>query len=312
MPNFLNQEDASGLDRIDTLTPFVSVIIPVFNDFLQLLVCLQSLKKQSYHKNLYEIIVVNNNSTDEFDASVIEFEGVNLYVEEIPGSYAARNKGISVAKGSVIAFIDSDCRAQNQWIESGIAALQENSADLVGGQVSFSFSAQKTSAELYDSLTNMQIKRDIEKRKVSKTANLFVRRKVFDAIGLFPLLKSGGDVAWTKRATDAGYLLVYSRKAEVFHPTRKLPELLKKQYRVGSGQTSVWVSEGQSIKQIFLGSLFNLWPPTADKFLSNVGSEREEEAKARLLSILVVIWLCNVANTLGRLTTILELVIQKK
>ncbi|MBE9076326.1 glycosyltransferase [Romeria aff. gracilis LEGE 07310] len=293
-------------DEGNDFHPLVSVIIPVFNDFSRLLLCLTSLRNQSYPKDYYEIIVVDNNSTSFFNLSHSEFGEIKLCFEATPGSYAARNKGISVAKGDIFAFIDSDCVAQKSWIANGVAALESASAHLVGGQVTFILSPQRTPAEIYDSLTNMQIERNIAERKVSKTANLFVRREIFDSVGLFPQhLKSGGDVAWTKKATDSGHLLAYSKEAEVFHPARKLPQLLKKQFRVGKGQTTMRLAEGQTLKKIAIDTIFCFKYPRIQFLTDKIEPKYEEEVMSRPLAILLVIWLCNISTGLGRFTTIL-------
>ena len=218
-------------------TPFVSVIIPVYNDSERLQKCLESLEHQTYSQQSYEVIVVDNNSTEDLKPVISQFKQAQYEFESSPGSYAARNQGINRAKGEIFAFIDADCLPQPYWIEEGIQSLKDNSADLAGGQVTFTFSPAKGPAELYDSVTNMQIKENIETRKISKTANLFTYKYVFDKIGLFPAhLKSGGDVMWTKKATDANFYLVYAPKAEVFHPARTFWQLMQKQYRVGGGQ----------------------------------------------------------------------------
>jgi cellulose synthase/poly-beta-1,6-N-acetylglucosamine synthase-like glycosyltransferase len=100
--------DALNDDQSEML-PFVSVILPVYNDAEALHRCLYSLQKQT------EVIVVDNGSTEDNPQSVVsEFPGYQYSVEAKIGSYAARNKGISLANSEVYAFIDSDCVASPQ------------------------------------------------------------------------------------------------------------------------------------------------------------------------------------------------------
>ena len=87
--------------------PKVSVIIPVFNDKQRLEKCLEALENQTYPKDCYQIVVVDNASTVDLKSTVMQFQQARLYYEEKPGSYAARNKGLSVATGEIIAFTDS-------------------------------------------------------------------------------------------------------------------------------------------------------------------------------------------------------------
>lgn len=221
--------------------PFVSVIVPVYNGACHIRSCLDALVCQTYPRERYEVLVVDNGSTDTTRDVVQEYPVALLVEDQTQGSYAARNKGLQHAAGAVIAFTDSDCTPVLEWIEEGARALQSQSADLVGGQVSFTYSSRETGAEIWDSLTNMQIERNIQNRGVAKTANLFVRAGVVEQIGPFPNdLRSGGDVIWTERATREGCKLVYAPAAEVRHPARQLGALLRKQYRVGKGQVAIW------------------------------------------------------------------------
>ncbi|PZD71785.1 Putative mycofactocin biosynthesis glycosyltransferase MftF [Acaryochloris thomasi RCC1774] len=281
---------------------YVSVIVPVFNDIERLEKCLRALEEQTYPKHLYEVIVIDNNSDEDIECLVASFKHVKLSFEAKQGSYAARNKGISLSVGEIFSFTDSDCIPRPQWIEKGVEALESNNADLVGGKVEFTFSSERTAAEIYDSVTNMQIEKNIASRKISKTANLFVRKTVFSEIGLFPgNLKSGGDVIWTKRATDANFYLVYSSEACVLHPARKLVSMLRKQYRVGSGQPSIWLEQGQSLTQIFSNIIFGFRPPSRKQIQQNC-IDRAREIRSSYISIWRVAWLCTIATSLGRLS----------
>jgi glycosyltransferase involved in cell wall biosynthesis len=287
--------------------PFISIIIPVFNDAVRLKSCLQALEQQTYPHNLYEVIVIDNNSTEDIKSIATEFKQVKLGFESQPGSYAARNKGISLAKGEIFAFIDSDCVPVTKWIEYGVQVLKVESADLVGGEVTFTFSPQKTLSEIYDSMTNMQIRQNIQDRKVCKTANLFVKKYVFESVGLFPdNLKSGGDVIWTKKATDAGFKLVYSAEAQVFHPARKLLPLLKKQYRVGCGQPYIWVEQGQTKKQMLLKTINSFRPPSPREFWKLTHEHKVSEIRGKFLELWILAWLYNFTMNLARLNTIIK------
>ncbi|VEP18899.1 Glycosyltransferase AglE [Hyella patelloides LEGE 07179] len=283
---------------------FVSVIIPVFNDSERLKKCLLALEKQIYPKSLFEIIVVDNNSSENIEIVTSQFSQVRLIVEKNPGSYSARNRGIALAKGQILAFIDSDCLPVEQWIASGVEALKSETIDLVGGDVVFTFSSYKSFAEVYDSVTNMQIENNIKNRKVSKTANLFVKKNVFDAVGLFPShLKSGGDVIWTKKATKANFNLVYSPEAKVFHPARKLLPLLKKQYRVGKGQVEIWLEQNDSSWKIFRKIINGIKPPS----LSIIFDKNIGDTKTELIFIWLTGWICNIATNTGRINNLNQL-----
>ena len=286
---------------------FVSVIIPVYNNFESLKLCLNALDNQTYPKEHYEVIVIDNNSTESIKSLANSFQQVRFASESLQGSYAARNKGVSLAKGEVCAFTDSDCVPTSQWIENGIKSMVLQQADLLGGNVKFSFSPKKTAAEIYDSITNIQIKRGIEQRKECKTANLFVYKKVFDSVGLFPSnIKSGGDVIWTQKATSANFKLVYASEAEVLHPARKFLSLVKKQYRIGNGQPYIWLEQNESYWQISKRIIQGLRPPSPLKFLHFARSKEYQEIHTKFVALWLIAWICRITTNIGRVNGLLK------
>lgn len=296
------------IDKIKNL-PAVSIIIPVYNNEENIGKLIESLLKSDYPKELFEIIIVDNGSNDRTKEIIRQYSTVILLEEKnIQSSYAARNKGIRNAKNEILAFIDSDCIANTQWIKEGVKVLVSEPADLAGGKVEFVYSKHKTAAELYDSITNMQNIFYIKEKKVSSTANLFVKSSLFDRIGMFPdWIKSGGDVQWTDKATRNGFSLVYAPKAIVKHPARSLKDLLKKKYRVGTGIMYIWINEGKSLwKRIYL--IFRLFLPPRLSFIRNMIYRRgTTEMKEKVFSIWCVSYLCKLSTGLGILSSLFNL-----
>lgn len=230
--------------------PFVSVIIPVYNDPIRLKTCLQALEDQTYPKNSYEVIVVDNGSDKSIEPIVVGFSQARASYEIHPGSYAARNKGISVSRGEILAFIDSDCIPAPNWIERGVVNLLDTPThEIVGGKVEFFFkdSGHPIAVELYDSMLNFDMKLYIERGNFTGAGNLFTFKRVFEHVGYFDRgLKSGGDVEWGQRAASLGYKLCYADDARVAHPARySLAELLAKERRVAKGLAIV----GRNLKK---------------------------------------------------------------
>lgn len=220
------------------MLPFVSVIVPVYNDALRLKRCLNALQAQTYPKKQFEIIVIDNGSNGNL-SEIKSFKNVHLGFETKPSQFAARNKGIAVSKGIVLAFTNSNCIPSPQWIENGVKAL---SADpnyvIIGGNIKFFFKNKKPNiVELYDSLLFLQQKKNVEEKKFALSANLFAYKRIFDEVGLFnEELKSGGDNEWGKRVFDHGYCISYAPATIVNHPARnRLSDILKKARRVTGG-----------------------------------------------------------------------------
>ncbi|NJK50632.1 glycosyltransferase [Candidatus Gracilibacteria bacterium] len=222
--------------------PFVSVIIPVFNDRDRLKTCLTSLEKQSYPKNLYEVIVIDNGSDSQQNIAevIAQFKGVLATYESCPGSYAARNKGIAIAKGEVIAFTDADCIPAEDWIEKGVKNLLATpNCGLVVGKIEIFFknTNRLTLVEQYESIMAFQQKEHLEKYKYGSTANVFTFKSVLNRVGFFDAnLKSNGDFEWGRRVAAAGYQQVYADEVCVAHPARySFAQLYKRTVRLAGG-----------------------------------------------------------------------------
>ncbi|GAB4479215.1 MAG: glycosyltransferase [Anaerolineae bacterium] len=221
-------------------SPFVSAIIPVYNDAARLALCLEALAAQTYPADRFEVIVVDNGSAEAPEAVVSRFPNARLLMEPQPGSYAARNLGLAHARGECLAFTDSDCIPAANWLERGIAALhRQPNTGLVGGCIELfpADPAHPTPAELYEILTAFRVETMVERFYFSPTANLFTFRHVFERVGPFnAALPSAGDSDWGQRVHAAGYRLVYDEDVVVRHPARhSVKELRLKAARVAVG-----------------------------------------------------------------------------
>lgn len=241
--------------------PFVSVIIPTYHDWERLQLCLDALEQQTYPKENFEIIVVNNDPKDQPPAELVLPENCLLIEESKPGSYAARNKGISIAKGEIFAFTDSDCQPSVMWIQVGVNELVANrETHRVGGSIKFIKKQKKSLDYYYEVAFGLDQKRFIDLRNAAVTANMFSWKSVFSNVGLFDCtLMSGGDVEWGERACRHGYRIVYNDKAYVLHPARSLSEIISKARRTAGGVYEIEKKKGN--KKILFLFIITLIPP---------------------------------------------------
>lgn len=232
--------------------PNVTVIVPVYNAEKFIGKLLYRLSGQDYPAEKLEIIIVDNGSTDDTKALAAEYPFKILEENKIQSSYAARNKGIENAAGEVLAFTDADCQPLESWVSQGVDALIKSRADIAAGKVEFIYSQKPTAAEIFDSITHMQIESEVIEKGVAPTANLFVKREMFEKIGKFnSFVKSGGDMQWTAKAAKAGFKLIYSSEAVVKHPSRNLAAFLKKVIRTGAGSPHKRLADGHSLLHEF-------------------------------------------------------------
>lgn len=239
--------------------PFVSVIIPTYRDWCHLKKCLLRLSNQTYPRDAFEVIVINNDPEDEY---VLQIDNLSLIqvLQPKPGSYAARNMGIKKAKGDIIAFTDSDCLPANDWVEKGVERLLSG-VDRIAGKVELYYKGGKLSlAEVYEKAFAFDQEQNA-KNGVSVTANMFTSRRVFDVVGLFDeTLMSGGDFEWGWRATQAGKTILYADDVNVRHPARyRLIELRNKVRRTSRAGIAPYTKDKWLKKQ--WGRVRGAFPP---------------------------------------------------
>lgn len=212
--------------------PHVSIIVPVFNRENMIGKCIESLLEVDYPS--YDIIVVDNGSIDR-TLEIVEQYPVTLIKCEQRGSYEARNKGVEKASGEIIAFTDSDCVVEKNWLKALIANYTHDSVGGVCGEI-YSVKPNSVIETFCDAIGVNSIKlinriegnrcelRKDQNRFLSAdfvTANCSVRRTVFEDIGGFDTdFKSGGDIGFGWSILKAGYKLIYEPDAIVLHKHR--------------------------------------------------------------------------------------------
>jgi GT2 family glycosyltransferase len=201
----------------------VSVVVPVRNGARTLPACLDALAMQEPIPGVaVDVIVVNNGSSDASREIAATHPAVTRVVTEArPGSYAARNAGLAVADGDLIAFTDADCIPAPDWLRHGVIAVSRGS-DLVAGHVTPRMSDAPSLWERFDAGHHVDQRKYVEVLGFGATANLFVRRHVLEGVGSFDAaMASGGDRELCRRAVTAGFQLAYAPEAVVSHGSRR-------------------------------------------------------------------------------------------
>jgi len=218
---------------------FISVIIPVYKDVEGLTETVSSLMKQTIPQSNYEVIVANDGGD----------EGVGDFCEKYPireiriipnrGSYYARNRGIEEARGEFLAFVDADITVPGEWLETGLQGLQ--TADYIGGPVLINEKKVRTPAHYYELVTGFKGNVPEADNHFFVTANLFVRRSVFEHVGGFDIrLRSGGDNEFGNRVFNSNtFTQSFIQELAVLHPPRGFHKLLKKRVRITEGKLAL-------------------------------------------------------------------------
>jgi GT2 family glycosyltransferase len=211
----------------------VTVIIPHYNDLQGLSRCLDALARQTYPAEHVEIVVADNNSPVERRALEDAIGGrARLVVVNERGAGPARNGGVVASSGSVVAFTDSDCVPNPDWLAEAVLALQ--SGDIVGGRMKVLVRdpEKMTPTEAFERVFAFDNERYVKQKQFTVTANMICRRTTLATVGDFRVGVSE-DVEWCHRARGLGFSLCYAPGAVVGHPARETwPELKRKWVRM--------------------------------------------------------------------------------
>lgn len=215
-----------------------SVIIPTYNRKHLLKKCLNSLLNQTFPKDEYEVIVVDDGSPPEADSPphppLAEEADVSLLTgrrqtsipfhfltQEHRGPAAARNLGIKKAQGEIIAFTDDDCVPPANWLEKLYDGFKRHPevAVVSGYQEAPEEILQKNLIAQYERFQTRALYRGKDKEIIGGfetpggvTNNMAVKRKVFDKVGLFDEnfpVPAGEDADLKKRIANARFKFLY-------------------------------------------------------------------------------------------------------
>ncbi|EAZ79797.1 glycosyltransferase family 2 protein [Algoriphagus machipongonensis] len=206
----------------------ISVIIPVYRDLPRLKNCLYALANQKdFSFQDVEVIIVNNDASDLFELEDSYPFSLKLIVQEIPGSYAARNKGLEIASGESFLFTDSDCIPSTNWLSTAKKLLENTESDLIAGSIDL-FAKEENRYVRFDQTFAFPNEYYVKEEKFGVTANLLVRKSVIEAVGSFNTqLLTGGDSEFCNRAINAGFKIAYHKELNISHPARASWDELK-------------------------------------------------------------------------------------
>ena len=219
--------------------PKVSVVICVYNGERTLDACLASLERLNYPN--YEVIVVNDGSTDRSKQIAESYDYIRLIHQENKGLSEARNAGIRASQGEIIAYTDADCMTDTDWLTYLVARFQSSDFGAVGGP---NFSPPDdsfvASCVAVSPGAPSHVLLDDEIAEHIPGCNMAFRREALEAIaGFDPIFRAAGDdvdLCW--RLQNKGYKIGFSPAAVVWHFRRNtIRDYLKQQRGYGKAET---------------------------------------------------------------------------
>jgi glycosyltransferase involved in cell wall biosynthesis len=228
----------------------ISVVVCVYNGEKHISSCLESLRSQTLPRHMYEVVVVDDGSTDQTG----EILRRNCWIDRVVvhphnrGLGPARNTGVAAANGVLVAFTDADCTAYPDWLEQLVQRfISEKEVAGVGGRVEpapstsvwgrwYAYTPGTAGAHQPMSRDSSGVERvlralrlvrgrlvqDGEPLAVILGANSAYRRDVIQALGGWSAeIRFGGDdVEFSRRVVSADFLQVYDASAVIVHHYR--------------------------------------------------------------------------------------------
>lgn len=242
--------------------PLVSIIIPFFNRPQEVEPCLSRILAQSAPFP-FEVIAVDNNSTDDTGARLREFP-VRVVDCAVKGPAAARNAGARIARGRILVFVDSDCSVRRGWLERLVRPfVEDESLTIVGGGIRAA--RIDTGAEYFSDGYGVLdqalfFRGGFLAPPFVATANAALRSEDFARAGGFDeALRVGEDADLCWRILAPGGKLVYVPGAWVRHAHRRtFRELFRQARSYGAGSVAVFAKHRDSFRRRVLID-WDLW-----------------------------------------------------
>jgi GT2 family glycosyltransferase len=216
-------------------TPRVSVVVCSYNGGATLGECLQSLSALDYPD--YEVILVDDGSTDNTPSIAARFPHVHTIRQPNLGLSEARNVGMRAATGEIVAYTDSDCFADRNWLTYLVGQLLQSDAAGVGGP---NFAPEDGAMAACVAACPGQPMHVLESDQVAEHipgCNMAFRRQALEAINGFDpqFRKAGDDVDICWRLQQAGRWITFAPAAFVWHHRRQQPRTYLRQ-QAGYGE----------------------------------------------------------------------------
>jgi glycosyltransferase involved in cell wall biosynthesis len=209
--------DGKAAPDTSAARPLFSIVIPVRNDEVNLVRCLASLQRLDSSGPDFEVIVVDNGSTDATLDAAREFQkDLPLAILERPGVYisAVRNAGAARARGECLVFLDSDCEVRRDWLQQAACAISGACQGVFGSGYLIPEGSSWVARHWYDE----REKKCAGEVSYLPSGDLFVKREFFrDLRGFDEVIQTNEDYEFCQRARTAGSTITCVPELAVIH-----------------------------------------------------------------------------------------------
>ena len=188
----------------DTCRVRISVVVPCLNAERHLARCLGALSAQEPFDGGYEVVLVDDRSTDR-SAKLAAAHGVRVLPSPGRGPYTARNLGIAETKGDVVAFTDADCEPAADWLRCIAQEFERAETEIVIGPRLPADERRLALVSAYERAKDSYVFAGRRTQLYYASAqNMAVRRSAFERLGLFRERRRGSDTLFVRRAVAEG------------------------------------------------------------------------------------------------------------
>lgn len=158
----------------------ISIVIPVYNEAAQLADCLRTIAHQ--RQRPYEVIVVDNNSSDQTVQIARRFKFVTVVTAKRQGVVHARDRGFNIARGDVIGRIDADTRLPSDWTQQLQRVFADPTVDAVSGAIAYYDVPFSRLASKSDLLLRRHAAKQMGDEVFLQGANMAVRKSAWKVV----------------------------------------------------------------------------------------------------------------------------------
>jgi len=255
------------------LPPIISIITPSYNRVDELKYLYNSLQEQSIDLKLLEFIVSDDGSTDSTEQTVKHWQTesnfpIKFITQKNQGPGAARNHGLENSEGELILFIDSDCEAHPDWIQTIYEEYLNDSFDACGGpdgaKDDFTTLQKAIDFAMTSFITTGGMRGHSEKMMAKffpRTHNMGIKRSVYEKVGGFGDLRHGQDIELSNRIRKSGARIKFLINAVVYHRRRtSIKQFFKQVFNWGVARINLGKIDPSMLEPIhFLPSLATLF-----------------------------------------------------
>lgn len=207
------------------MKPSVSIVIPVFNESECIIECLEAISTQIVPPD--EVILVDNNSTDDTILKAMHYPFVKIVNEKLQGASFARDKGFNTAKGDIIGRIDADTILSPGWVKQlKIFAEEHLEYSAFTGPVYYYDMPGERAGLTIDNFIRRSLNRFSMESKFLFGTNMAIRRSSWESIRHRVCHNSAmhEDIDLAVHLTEHGFRLAYDKKLIAGMSARRLDD----------------------------------------------------------------------------------------